>query len=402
MSGPLAGLRVLDLSRVLAGPWATQTLADMGADVIKVERPGAGDDTRRFAPFLSGNDGTGQGSTYFMSTNRGKRSVTIDLKTPEGRALVCELAEKSDILVENYKVNSLARLGLDYPVLCVRNPRLIYCSITGFGQTGPYSNRAGYDLVVQAMGGLMSLTGERDGEPMKSGVAIADILTAMYCTTAILGALFERQHSGLGQHIDLALLDVQVATLANQAANYLMSGRVPRRFGNAHEGIVPYQAFATSEGQIVVAVANNSQFIRFAATIGMPELAANPEFQTNAKRVQNRKKLLLVITERLRQRTSREWLMEFERAQIPAGPINSLEAVFADPQITARNLLLEFPQNGTSNPVRVVGSPIRFLRTPVRHEKPPPKLGEHTEEILSELLGRSPQHIQTLREKGVI
>jgi len=262
MSGPLTGLRVLDLSRVLAGPWATQTLADMGADVIKVERPGEGDDTRQFAPFISGKNGAGRESIYFMSANRGKRSITINLKADAGRELVCELAERSDVLVENYRVSSIKRLGLGYPVLSARNPRLIYCSITGFGQTGPHSDRAGYDLVVEAMGGLMSITGERDGEPMESGVAIADILTALYSTTAILGALYERQQSGLGQHIDLALLDVQIATLANQAANYLMSGRVPRRFGNGHESIVPYQAFRTSDGQIVVAVANDSQFHR--------------------------------------------------------------------------------------------------------------------------------------------
>jgi crotonobetainyl-CoA:carnitine CoA-transferase CaiB-like acyl-CoA transferase len=337
-----------------------------------------------------------------MSTNRGKRSITIDLKSPEGKELVCELAEKSDVLVENYKVSSMARLGLDYPVLSARNSRLIYCSITGFGQTGPYSDRAGYDLVVEAMGGLMSLTGERDGEPMKSGVAMADILTALYSTTAVLGALYERQQSGLGQHIDLSLFDVQIATLANQAASYLMSGNVPRRFGNAHDSIVPYQSFATKDGHIVVAVANDLQFVRFAAILGMPELAENPEFRTNADRVRNREKLLLLVTERLRQRTSHEWLTECDGAQIPAGPINSLDAVFDDPQIAARNLLVEYSRNGNGNPVRVVGNPIRFLRTPLRHEKPPPTLGEHTEEVLLEVLGRTPQDIQVLRKKGVI
>jgi crotonobetainyl-CoA:carnitine CoA-transferase CaiB-like acyl-CoA transferase len=402
MSGPLAKLRVLDLSRVLAGPWATQTLADMGADVIKIERPKTGDDTRGFAPFTSAHNGFCRESIYFMSTNRGKRSITIDLKSPEGKELVCELADKSDILVENYKVGSMARLGLDYPVLSARNPRLIYCSITGFGQTGPYSERAGYDLIVQAMGGLMSLTGEPDGEPMKSGVAIADILTALYSTTAILGALHEREQSALGQHIDLSLFDVQIATLANQAASYLMSGRVPPRYGNAHDSIVPYQSFATSDGQIVVAVANDSQFARFATILGMPELGANPDYRTNAGRVLNRENLLLLIIERLRRRASHEWLADFEQAQIPAGPINSLDAVFGDPQVAARNLLVEFPRNGDSDSVRVVGNPIRLSRTSLSHEKPPPRLGEHTEEILAEILGKTPQGIRTLREKGVI
>jgi crotonobetainyl-CoA:carnitine CoA-transferase CaiB-like acyl-CoA transferase len=402
MSGPLEGIRVIDLSRVLAGPWATQTLADMGADVIKIERPVEGDDTRQFAPFIAAVDGTARESIYFVSTNRGKRSITVDLRTPEGKELVCDLAAKSDILVENYKVGNMARLGLDHAALSARNPRLIYCSITGFGQSGPYQNRAGYDLIVEAMGGLMSLTGERDGEPMKCGVAIADILTALYSTTAILAALHERQRSGLGQHIDLALLDVQIATLANQAANYLTSGRVPKRFGNAHDSIVPYQAFATCDGQIVVAVANDSQFLRFAATIGMPGLGENPEFHTNADRVRNREKLLPVISERLRERTSRQWLEELERAQIPAGPINSLDAVFGDPQISARDLLVEFSQNGSGRPLRVVGNPIHFLRTPLRQEIPPPKLGEHTAEVLSELLGKSQQDIRSLREKGAI
>jgi crotonobetainyl-CoA:carnitine CoA-transferase CaiB-like acyl-CoA transferase len=402
MSGPLEGIRVIDLSRVLAGPWATQTLADMGADVIKIERPLGGDDTRQFAPFISAVDGAARESVYFISTNRGKRSITVDLKTREGKELVCDLAEKSDVLVENYKAGNMARLGLDHPALSARNPRLIYCSITGFGQSGPYQNRAGYDLIVQAMGGLMSLTGERDGEPMKCGVAIADILTALYSTTAILAALHERQHSGLGQHIDLALLDVQIATLANQAASYLTSGRVPQRFGNAHDSIVPYQAFATRDGQIVVAVANDSQFLRFAATIGMPGLGENPEFLTNADRVLNREKLLPLISERLRQGTSREWLEELEGAQVPAGPINSLDAVFRDPQIAARDFLLEFSPDDSGHPLRVVGNPIHFSRTPLRQKLPPPKLGEHTAEVLSELLGKSQQDIQSLHKKGVV
>jgi crotonobetainyl-CoA:carnitine CoA-transferase CaiB-like acyl-CoA transferase len=402
MPGPLAGLSVIDLSRVLAGPWATQTFADMGADVIKVEQPDQGDETRHFAPFMPSVNGSEQESVYFMAANRGKRSITIDLKTDEGRQLVSELADKSDVLVENFKVGTLSKMGLGYPALSARNPRLIYCSITGFGQTGPHRNRAGYDLVIEAMGGLMSITGPRDGEPMKVGVAMADILTAMYSTTAILAALYERERSGLGQHIDLALLDVQIATLANQAANYLMSGKVPGRTGNAHDSIVPYQLFPTSDGEIIIAAANNLQFQRLASILGIPGLGEDPEYRTNGGRVQNREKLLSVITARLKQRTSAEWLADCERAQVPAGPINSLDAVFNDPQISARNLVLEFPRNGKGDAVRVVGNPIRFLRTPVQHETPPPKLGEHTKAILSEVLGKSPEDIEALKKKNVI
>jgi crotonobetainyl-CoA:carnitine CoA-transferase CaiB-like acyl-CoA transferase len=401
MAGSLRGIRVLDLSRVLAGPWATQTLADLGAEVIKIERPGIGDDTRAWGPpYLRHADGTVGQSAYFLSTNRGKRSVTIDFTKDEGQKLIRELAERSDVLVENYKVGGLAKLGLDYAALSARIPRLIYCSITGFGQTGPYGDKPGYDLLVQAMGGLMSLTGEPDGEPMKVGVAITDILTGLYATIAILAALHERERSGLGQHIDLALLDVQIATLANQAANYLVAGVPPLRYGNAHPSIVPYQAFATSDGSIVIAVGNDAQFARFAAILGMPLLAEDDRFRTNAERVRNRQVLLPLVVQRLVQRPARKWLEELDRAQIPAGPINTVDAVFNDPHVAARQLLVELKSNGDTVPL--VGSPIHLSRTPVSYESPPPKLGAHTAEVLGDILGRSPVEIQALRERGVI
>jgi crotonobetainyl-CoA:carnitine CoA-transferase CaiB-like acyl-CoA transferase len=401
MVPPLTGTRVLDLSRVLAGPWATQTLADMGAEVIKIERPGSGDETRSYAPFVASGDGTSPRSTYFLAANRGKRSIAIDLTTEKGQELVRELADKSDVLVENYKVGSLAKLGLDYKTLSARNPGLIYCSITGFGQTGPHRDRPAYDLVIQAMGGMMSLTGERGGEPMKTGVAMVDITTALYATTAILGAMHERERSKRGQHIDLALLDVQIATLANQASSYLMTGHVPERYGNAHVSIVPYGAFSTSDGRMIIAVANDSQFERFAAALGLPEIGADPRFQTNEARVRNRGDLLPMIEDRLRSRPTRDWVADLDRERIPAGPINTLDAVFDDPQIAARDLLVEF-QSGAGDPARVVGSPIKFSRTPVSQSVAPPVLGADTDRLLSELLGKSTDAIRSLHESGVV
>jgi crotonobetainyl-CoA:carnitine CoA-transferase CaiB-like acyl-CoA transferase len=400
--GPLAGIRVVDMTRILAGPWATQTLADMGADVIKVERPGQGDDTRAFAPFIASGDGTTRESAYFQSANRGKRSITIDVTTAEGQELVRQLADKADIFIENFKVGSLKNWGLDHCAMSARNPRLIYCSITGFGQTGPHKDRVSYDLVIQAMGGLMSITGEPGREPMKSGVAIVDILTGLYASTAILAALHERERSNLGQYIDLALLDVQIATLANKAAGYLMTGNTPQRDGNSHESITPYQVFATSDGQMVVAVANDLQFARLAKAIGAPGLAGDPKFQTNRARLRNREELLPIISERLLKRKSREWMEDFDEAQVPAGPINSLDAVFDDPQIPARDLLVEFPPDGNSAPIRVAGNPIRFSRNGLSYDAPPPKLGAHTEQILSGLLDMNDEAILALRKKRVI
>jgi crotonobetainyl-CoA:carnitine CoA-transferase CaiB-like acyl-CoA transferase len=399
--GPLKGIRVIDLSRVLAGPWATQCLADMGADVIKVERVESGDDTRSFPPFAKNEDGGTGESIYFLSTNRGKRSITVDLAQPEGQELVRRLADNSDIVIENYKVGNLAKFGLDYATLSARNPRLIYCSITGFGQTGPHRARAGYDIVIQAMGGLMSITGEDGRQPVKSGVAIVDILTGLYASQAILAALYERGSSGKGQHIDLALLDVQIATLANQGAEYLMTGEIPKRHGNAHGGIVPYQDFETSDGRIIVAVANDSQFARLAQILGMPLLAGDPKYRANVDRVRNRETLLPMLGERFKQRCSAEWVADLDREGIPTGPINSLKAVFEEPQIAARDLVVEFVStDGMST--RLVGSPIRFSRTAVEHILPPPKLGEHTDQILADVLHESFETIVDLHKKQII
>ena len=389
------------MSRVLAGPWATQALADLGAEVIKVERPALGDETRSFAPFADRPDGTAGESIYFLSTNRGKRSVTIDLATDGGQDLLRSLADKSDVLLENFRCGTMAKFNLSYDELAERNPRLVYCSITGFGQTGAHRFRAGYDLVVQAMGGFMSVTGEPNGQPMKSGVAMADILTGLYATQAILAALLERQTSGLGQYIDLALLDVQIASLANQAASYLMTATVPERHGNAHGSIVPYQDFPTSDGRIVIAVANDLQFVRFARLIGEPQLSSDPLFRTNSSRVQNRLKLLPLIQTRIAERTTREWIAVLDEAKIPAGPINDLEAVFNDSQVVERNLLLEFP-SPDGQPIKTVGSPVHYSRTRLSPGVRPPQLGEHTDEILSGLLHKTPEEIQSLRKRQVI
>ena len=399
MKGPLAGIRVLDLTRVLAGPWATQTLADLGADVIKVERPKTGDDTRSFPPFVSKNGDVSE-STYFLALNRGKRSITIDLCRAEGQELVRKLADKSDVFIENYKVGSLGKFGLDYPTISERNRRLIYCSITGFGQSGPHCRRAGYDLVIQAMSGLMSITGETDGEPMRAGVAIADFLTALYGVIAILAAVREREHSGLGQHLDLALLDVQIAALANQAAEFLATRQLPHRHGNAHPGIVPYQDFSTCDGKIVIAVANDSQFARFAAVLGMEQLSDDPRFKANVERVRNRAILLPIIAERLIQGTTSEWLTALDEKGIPAGPINMIDDVLTDRQIDARKLTVEF--SGYDTPVQVIGNPMQFSRTPVQYNRAPPELGEDTEEILSGLLGLEPDEIAALKHSGII
>lgn len=407
MEGPLAGIRVLDLSRVLAGPWAGQTLADLGAEVIKVERPGPGDDTRAWGPpFLADRDGNPtKDAAYYLSANRGKRSITIDITRPEGQDLVRQLAAKSDIVLENYKVGGLARYGLDYPALKEVNPGIIYCSITGFGQTGPYRQRAGYDFLIQGMGGLMSVTGEPDDEagggPMKVGVAIVDIFTGMYAATAVLAALVARQRTGVGQYIDLALLDVQVATLANQATNYLVSGRSPGRLGNAHPNIVPYQAFATSDSHIILAVGNDEQFRKFCQVAGVERLAADERYRTNAARVQNRETLIPEVREILKSRSKSWWIAELEKAGVPCGSINSLDEVFSDPQVQARSMIttVEHPAAG---PIPLVGSPMKFSGTPAGSTGAPPLLGQHTEQVLGELLGLQQDQVARLRETGVI
>ncbi|WP_349358161.1 CaiB/BaiF CoA-transferase family protein [Stappia sp.] len=406
MTGPLSHLRVLDLSRVLAGPWATQTLADMGAEVIKIERPGTGDDTRGWGPpYIEGPEGDTRESAYFLSANRGKKSVAVDITTEEGRALLTRLAEKSDILVENYKVGGLTKYGLDYDSLSKINPGLIYCSITGFGQTGPYAKRAGYDFMIQGMAGLMSVTGEADGRPgggpQKVGVALADILTGLNATVAILGALSHRERTGEGQHIDLALFDVQVASLANQALNYLASGTPPTRLGNAHPNIVPYQAFETADGHLILAVGNDGQFARFCELAGRPELSADPAFATNSARVANRETLAPQVAEILKTRTTREWIAALEPAAVPCGPINTIDQVFEEPQAKARGLATRMTHAGGME-VPGVASPLRFSRTPVDDTVAPPALGQHTRSVLAEVLGLSDETIAAHEKAGVV
>ncbi|MFK0095574.1 CaiB/BaiF CoA transferase family protein [Pseudomonas sp. NPDC090592] len=405
--GALSHLRVLDLSRVLAGPWAGQILADLGADVIKVERPGSGDDTRAWGPpFLK--DAAGENTSeaaYYLSANRNKRSVTIDFTQPEGQRLVRELAAKSDIVIENFKVGGLAAYGLDYHSLKAINPKLIYCSITGFGQTGPYAKRAGYDFMIQGLGGLMSLTGRPEGEegagPVKVGVALTDILTGLYSTVAMLAALAHRQQTGVGQHVDMALLDVQVACLANQAMNYLTTGSPPRRLGNAHPNIVPYQDFPTADGDFILTVGNDGQFRKFAEVAGQPQWADDPRFATNKLRVANRAELIPLIRQATVFKTTAEWVSQLEAAGVPCGPINDLAQMFQDPQVLARGLAVNIPHPLASS-VPQVASPIRLSETPVEYRRAPPLLGEHTEVVLEQVLGLEAGEMQRLRDAGVL
>lgn len=403
MNECLKGLRVLDLSRILAGPWATQLMADLGAEVIKIERPGDGDDTRGWGPpFVTGGQEGDVFSAYYLAANRGKKSVTVDFSTPEGREIVSSLAMSCDVVVENFKVGGLKRLGLDFDTLSASNPRLIYCSISGFGQTGPYANKPGYDLLVQAMGGLMSITGAPDGEPMKVGVAVADIFTGLYATVAILAALNERRTSGLGQHIDLALLDVQIATLANQGMNFLVSGKAPQRHGNAHPNIVPYQAFSTLDGHVVVAVGNDAQFARFAAILGVPELSVDPRFQKNADRVRNREALLAILKEKIRTFRKLDLLRDLDADLIPAGPINEMHEVFSDPHVVSRGLVVEQSLFEGEPPTRMIGNPIRFSRTPIEYSNAPPSLGAHTADVLETSLAMRKSDLDGLLEQGII
>ena len=405
--GALSHLRVLDLSRVLAGPWAGQILADLGAEVIKVERPGNGDDTRAWGPpFLKDAYGQSTGeAAYYLSANRNKQSVTIDFTKPEGQRLVRELAAKSDILIENFKVGGLQAYGLDYASLKEVNPELIYCSITGFGQTGPYAKRAGYDFMIQGLGGLMSLTGRPEGEsgagPVKVGVALTDILTGLYSTVAILAALAHRQHDGGGQHIDMALLDVQVACLANQAMNYLTTGESPQRLGNAHPNIVPYQDFPTADGDFILTVGNDSQFRKFAEVAGRIEWVDDPRFLTNKLRVANRAALIPLIRQATVFKTTAQWVSQLEAAGVPCGPINDLSQVFADPQVLARGLAIELP-HVLAGLVPQVASPIRLSETPVEYRNAPPLLGEHTQEVLQRVLGLTAGGLDALRASRVV
>jgi len=390
-AGPLKGLLVLDLTRVLAGPFMTQLLGDYGADVIKVERPGRGDDTRAWGPpFVRDAQGRETSeSAYYLCANRNKRSIAVDMATPEGAGIIRDLAKKADVLVENFKPGGMAKFGLDHDSLRKINPRLVHCSISGYGQTGPNRDKPGYDLMAQGFGGLMSLTGEPGGEPMKTGVAIADIMCGMYAATAILAALRHRDASGEGQHIDIALADTQVAWLANQGLNYLTSGEVPQRRGNAHPNIVPYQVFACADGHVIVAVGNDAQFARLAAFLGMPELAADPRFATNAARLANREILIERLSRALEKMTRDDILAGLEALKVPAGPVNDLAEVFASGQVAARRMKISMPHPLAGNGrVELIGNPVKFSRTPVTYRRPPPLAGEHTEEILAMLQDR--------------
>ena len=408
----LEGIRVLDLSRVLAGPWCTQTLADLGADVIKIERPGAGDDTRNWGPpFLPTADGReSHESAYYLGANRNKRSVTCDIAQPEGQALVRQLAEHCDVFIENFKVGDMARYGLDYASLKAINARLVYCSLTGFGQSGPYAPRAGYDYIIQGMGGLMSVTGERDdlnGGPQKVGVAVADLFTGMYATVGILAALRHAERTGEGQHLDMALLDTQVAMLANLGANYLVSDQAPGRMGNAHQNIVPYQVFEVApradggKDFIILAVGNDGQYAKFCEVAGRPDLASEPRFVKNADRVRHRAELVPMLEAVMKTRAKADWLSALEAAKVPCGAINSLDEVFADPQVQARGMVTHW-QHPLRADLPLVSSPIKLEKTPVRTDRPPPMLGQHTDEVLGELLGVDAARLATLRDRQVI
>jgi crotonobetainyl-CoA:carnitine CoA-transferase CaiB-like acyl-CoA transferase len=409
MAGPLAGYKVLDMSRILAGPWAGQLLADLGADVIKIERPKCGDDTRSWGPpYLKDREGNDtEDAAYFFCANRGKKSVTVDITCPEGQEIIRQLANQSDVLIENYKVGGLANYGLDYHSLSKINPKLIYCSITGFGQTGPYADLPGYDFLIQGMGGLMSVTGEPDdpkkeiGGPTKVGVAVTDLFTGLYASNAIQAALIERQNSGLGQYIDLALLDVQAATLANQASNYLVGGLVPERLGNAHPNIVPYQAFSTSDGHIIIAVGNDQQFSRLCDAIQRSDLANDERFITNGARVNNRKHLCDVIQQNLKQHGSAHWLEKLKQCSVPCGPINTIDQVFKDPQVLARGMVISASES-RSGKVSMVGNPIKYGRSISEGSLAPQQLGESTDQVLADYLKYSSTRISTLRNKSII
>ena len=403
MTGALKGVRVLDLSRILAGPWASQMLADLGAEVIKIERPGGGDETRGWGPpYMPDQNGVPTGeSAYFHGANRGKFSVCIDIAQAEGQELLRELVCHCDVLIENFKLGGLRRYGLDYASLHALNARLVYCSITGFGQDGPYAERAGYDFMIQAMGGIMSVTGEAGGQPMKIGVALADVLTGLYAANAIQAALIHQRASGQGQYIDMALLDVQVATLANQAMNYLATGVNPRRLGNAHPNIVPYQAFQTADGFIILAVGNDAQFARFCELAGRPELAADERFSSNRERVRHRDTLVPQVVEIMRQKSSADWLEALNQRGIPCGPINNLDQVFDDPQVRHRGLRLEL-EHPAAGKAAGVSNPIRLSRTPIEYDRAPPTLGQHTDEVLNDVLALDSETIARLREDGII
>lgn len=394
---PLKGIKVLDLSRILAGPYCSMMLGDLGADVIKVERPKTGDDTRHWGPPDAGGE-----SAYYLFTNRNKRSITVDLKSAEGREIIKQLAAKSDVLVENYKVGTLEKMGLGYEELKQENPGLVYCSISGFGQNGPYKDKPGYDFIIQGIGGIMSITGPIEGPPMKVGVAIVDITAGLFATNAIQAALIHRSKTGLGQYIDISLLDSVLAWLANVGSNYLVSGEIPNRYANAHPNIVPYETFKTRDGSfIALAVGNDRQWELFCKLAGIEDLSSDPRFATNSQRVLNREVLIPLISEKMLDRTAEEWLQGLEDLKIPAGPINSFDKVFSDPQVVARKMAVEVP-HPTAESVRMVTSPMKFSDTPCEITRHPPLMGEHTDEILKDDLGFQADQISTLREKGVV
>ncbi|KIF80398.1 CaiB/BaiF CoA transferase family protein [Noviherbaspirillum autotrophicum] len=407
MSGALSHIRVLDLSRVLAGPWAGQLLADLGAEVIKIERPDTGDDTRAWGPpFLQ--DGEGRNTSeaaYYLCANRNKKSVTVDIGSAQGQELIRALARKADVVLENFKVGGLAQYGLDYESLRAENSRLVYCSITGFGQIGPYANRPGYDFLIQGLGGLMSITGARAGEPgagpQKVGVALTDILTGLYATVGVLAALAHRERTGEGQYIDLALLDVQIACLANQNMNFLTTGTAPTRMGNAHPNIVPYQDFPTADGDMILAVGNDRQFASLCGVLGHSEWAADERFATNAGRVKHRDVLVPLMRQVTVFKTTQEWIAALEAANVPCGPINDLKAVYDDPQVKARGLRMELP-HPLAGTTPTVANPLRLSATPVEYRNAPPLLGQHTHEVLQQLLGLSSERIGTLASSGII
>ena len=387
MPGPLAGLRVLELARILAGPWAGQILADLGADVVKVERKGTGDDTRGWGPpFVEAADGSHLGAAYFHATNRGKRSIELDFESEDGRRIVKKLAARSDVLIENFKVGGLAKFGLDYASLSKDNPRLIYCSVTGFGQTGPYASRAGYDLMAQGMGGIMDLTGTLEGEPQRAGVPVADIFTGIYSVVGILAALIERGRTGRGCQVDTALVDSQVGVLANQALNYLVSGKVPKRIGNAHPNIVPYQVFPVADGHIIIATGNDSQFAKLCGVLGEPDISGEPNYRANSDRLQHREELIARLSALTRRWRGADLLAKLESVQVPAGPINPLDQVFADPQVVHRRMRIDLPSKAAkAGTIPGVRTPIIIGGRPMAAERPSPRLGEHTAEVLREI-----------------
>jgi crotonobetainyl-CoA:carnitine CoA-transferase CaiB-like acyl-CoA transferase len=402
MTGPLQGIRVLDLSRILAGPWATQTLADFGADVIKIEKPGEGDDTRGWGPpFVTNGDGTRGDAAYFHSANRGKHSVCIDMSTPEGQSLIKDLAAQSDVVVENFKVGGLHKYGLDYESLKAINAKLVYCSITGFGQTGPYAHRAGYDFMIQGMSGVMSITGEQDGGPVKMGVAFSDIFAGLHAVIGIQAALLHRTTTGEGQHIDISLLDSQVAVLANQALNYLVGGKVPARLGNAHPNIVPYQTFETADGYIIVAVGNDRQFAQYCRILGVAALAEDPRFVKNEGRVENRDSLIPLLLAPMKQKSTQAWIEAFEQSGVPCGPINSIDKVFANEQVLARGLRIDLSRESGATIPGVV-NPIRFSKSKQTYGKPSPELGNATRQVLKTVLHLDDDRLNELAKRKVI